>query len=112
SVEWDGIWEAATASTSNGWSAEIRIPIRTLIFKCDVHEWRCNVERRIQRLLETDRGASASRQYRLRQTSRAGLLTNLPDFALGRGLALRPGITSGGGLRAPTASAECTFRSS
>jgi hypothetical protein len=25
SVEWDGIWEAATASTSNGWSAEIRI---------------------------------------------------------------------------------------
>jgi hypothetical protein len=23
-VEWDGIWEAATASTPNGWSAEIR----------------------------------------------------------------------------------------
>jgi hypothetical protein len=112
SVEWDGIWEAATASTSNGWSAEIRIPIRTLIFKPDVHEWHFNVERRIQRLLETDRWASASRQYRLRQTSRAGLLTNLPDFALGRGLDIRPGITSGGGIPAPTASAEATFRPS
>jgi len=90
SVEWDGIWEAATASTPSGWSAEIRIPIRTLIFKPDVHEWHFNVDRRIQRLLETDRWASASRQFRLRQTSRAGLLTNLPDFALGRGLDIRP----------------------
>jgi hypothetical protein len=112
SVEWDGIWEAATASTPNGWSAEIRIPIRTLIFKPDVHEWHFNVERRIQRLLETDRWASASRQYRLRQTSRAGLLTNLPDFALGRGLEIRPGITSGGGIPAPSASAEGRFRPS
>lgn len=73
SVGWDSIWEASTASTPNGWSAEIRIPIRTLIFKPDVDECHFNVERRIQRLLETDRWASASRQYRLRQTSRAGL---------------------------------------
>ena len=112
SVEWDGIWEAATASTPNGWSAEIRIPIRTLIFKPDVHEWHFNVERRIQRLLETDRWASASRQFRLRQTSRAGLLTNLPDFALGRGLDIRPSLTSGGGIPAPSASTEATFRPS
>jgi hypothetical protein len=112
SAEWDGIWEAATTTAPNGWSAEIRIPIRTLTFKPGVHEWHFNVERRIQRLLETDRWASASRQYRLRQTSRAGLLTGLPDFALGRGLDIRPSVTAGGGIPAPTASVDATFRPS
>lgn len=112
SVEWDGIWEAATATAPNGWSAEIRIPIRTLTFKPGVHEWHFNVERRIQRLLETDRWVSATRQFRLRQTSRAGLLTDLPDFALGRGLEIRPSVTTGGGIPEPSASADAKFRPS
>ena len=112
SVEWDGIWEAATATSQNGWSVEIRIPIRTLTFKPGLREWHFNVERRVQRLLETDRWASAGRQYRLRQTSRAGLLTELPDFALGRGLDIRPSVTTGGGIPAPAASIDGTVRPS
>ena len=32
-AEWDGIWEAATARSETGWTAEIRIPIQTLSFK-------------------------------------------------------------------------------
>ena len=112
SVEWDGIWEAATSISHNGWSAEIRIPIRTLTFKPGLHEWHFNVERRIQRLLETDRWASATRQYRIRQTGRAGLLTELPDFALGRGLDIRPSVTAGGGVPAPSASVDGKFRPS
>ncbi|MGH9253578.1 MAG: DUF5916 domain-containing protein [Vicinamibacterales bacterium] len=111
-VEWDGIWEAATSIGQNGWSAEIRIPVRTLTFKPGLHEWHFNVERRIQRLLETDRWASATRQYRIRQTSRAGLLTDLPDFALGRGLDVRPSITAGGGVPEPSASVNGKFRPS
>jgi len=112
SVEWDGIWEAATSTGSHGWSVEIRIPIRTLTFKPGLREWHFNVERRVQRLLETDRWASATRQFRLRQTSRAGLLTELPDFALGRGLDVRPSVTSGGGIPAPGAALDGTFRPS
>ena len=54
----------------------------------------------MQRLLEIDRWASAARQYRIRQTSRAGLLTELPGFALGVGLSIRPSITAGGGIPA------------
>lgn len=110
--EWDGIWEAATARSETGWSAEIRIPIQTLSFRPDLREWHFNVERRIQRLLEVDRWASAVRQYRLTQTSRAGLLTELPDFALGRGLSVRPSITAGGGLPAPSASLDGKFHPS
>jgi hypothetical protein len=112
SPDWDGIWEAATARLPNGWSVEIRIPVQTLTFKPGLHEWHFNVQRRIQRRLETDRWASAARQYRDTQTSRAGLLTELPDFDLGLGLSVRPALTSGGGLPAPSAPAERDFQPS
>jgi hypothetical protein len=93
--DWDGIWEAATARLPNGWSAEIRIPVQTLAFKPGLHEWRFNVQRRIQRRLETDRWASPARQYQIAQTSRAGLLTELPDFDLGRGLSVKADVLPG-----------------
>lgn len=104
--DWDGIWEAATARTTSGWSVELRIPIQTLGFKSGLHEWHFNVQRRIQRLLETDRWASARRQYLVTQTSRAGLLTGLPEFDTGVGLSIRPAVTGGGGVPAPSASVD------
>ena len=110
--DWDGIWEAATARLPTGWSAEIRIPILTLAFKPGLHEWHFNVQRRIQRRLETDRWASPLRQYAVTQTSRAGMLTDLPDFDLGVGLSIRPAVTTGGGSPAPTADAEGTLHPS
>jgi hypothetical protein len=109
---WDGIWEAATRRTDRGWAVEIRIPIETLTFNPGLHEWHFNVERRIQRLLETDRWASADRQFQLTQTSRAGVLTDLPDFALGLGLTVRPSVVSGGGVPAPSTPVEGEFQPS
>jgi hypothetical protein len=102
-AEWDGIWQAGTARLPNGWSAEIRIPLQTLAFKPGLHEWHFNVQRRIQRRLEIDRWASPARQYQITQTSRAGLLTGLPDFDLGLGLSVRPAISGGGGIPASSA---------
>jgi uncharacterized protein DUF5916 len=96
---WDGVWEAATRRDERGWSAEIRIPIETLKFRRSLREWHFNVERRIQRLQETSRWASPERDYPLTLTSRAGLLTELPDFDLGLGLSVRPALV--GGLRRP-----------
>jgi hypothetical protein len=107
--DWDGIWEAATARLPTGWSAEIRIPVLTIAFKPGLHEWHFNVQRRIQRRLETDRLASPNRQYQITQTSRAGLLTGLPDFDLGVGLTVRPAVTSGGGIPSPDARVWATF---
>ena len=101
--DWDGIWEAATARLPTGWSAEIRIPVLTLAFKSGLREWHFNVQRRVQRRLETDRWASPVRQYVDTQTSRAGRLTDLPDFDLGLGLSLRPAFTAGVGVPAPSA---------
>jgi hypothetical protein len=110
--DWDGIWEAATTRVPNGWSAEIRIPVLTIAFQPGLHEWHFKVQRRIQRRLEIDRWASPNRQYQITQTSRAGLLTNLPDFDLGVGLTVRPAVTSGGGIPAPDVRVEGDFQPS
>jgi uncharacterized protein DUF5916 len=95
-ANWDAIWEAATARTSTGWSAEIAIPLKSLLFRPDLTEWGFNVERRIQRLQETDRWASPARDYHVTQTGRAGVLAGLPRFVLGLGLSVRPSLTGGG----------------
>lgn len=105
-ADWDGIWEAATARHPGGWSVEIRIPIQTLTFGKGLDRWHFNVQRRVQRLLETSRWASPARQYQVTQTSRAGLLTGLPVFDLGLGVSVRPAITAGGGIPAPGAPFE------
>ncbi len=102
-ANWDAVWQAASAKTATGWSAEIRIPVRSLQFKAGLREWGFNVQRRSQRQLETDRWASAERNYKVTQTYRAGALTALPDFALGWGLSVRPSFSTGGGVPAPQA---------
>jgi hypothetical protein len=94
-VNWDGEWEAATRRDAEGWTAEIRVPIRTLRFERGLAEWGFNVERRIQRLQETDRWASPHQDYTVFQASRAGLLTALPAFDLGLGLDIRPSLVGG-----------------
>jgi hypothetical protein len=110
--DWDGIWDAAVDRTDSGWSVEIEIPIQTLSFAPRIHEWHFNVQRRVQRRLETSRWAFPARQYQITQTSRAGLLTDLPDFDLGLGLSVRPAITSGGGHPAPDTDLDGEFHPS
>ncbi|MEJ7809580.1 MAG: DUF5916 domain-containing protein [Gemmatimonadaceae bacterium] len=102
-ANWDAVWEATTARAPTGWSAEIRIPIKSLLFRHGLEAWGLNVQRRIQRLQETDRWASPQRNYKVTQTSRAGLLSNLPAFDLGLGLSARPSVTAGTGIAAPRA---------
>ena len=96
-ANWDAAWEANTVRTPTGWSLEIRIPIRSLLFKPGLTEWGFNVQRRVQALQETDRWASPSRDIQVTQTSRAGLLSGLPQFGLGVGTSVRPALTVGGG---------------
>ncbi len=87
---WDGIWEAKTYVGKHGWSAEVRIPILTLSFKQGLSTWEFNIRRKIQRLMEIDRWASPSRDFRVTHINRAGLLTGLPRFKLGMGISVKP----------------------
>lgn len=90
--DWDAIWEAKAVVDSLGWSVEIRLPIQSFSFKKGLREWGFNVERRIQRYQETIRWTNIKRDQWFTQTSRAGLLTNLPDFNYGVGLNVRPSL--------------------
>ncbi len=89
---WDAVWEARTSRDDHGWSAEIRIPMKSIAFAKDLTAWGFNVQRRVQRLQETSRWSGATRDYEVFQTSRAGLLTDLPRFELGAGLSIRPAL--------------------
>ena len=90
--DWDAIWEAKTHIGQSGWTVEIKIPIQSFSFDKSIKEWGFNVERRIQRNQETIRWANIKRDQWFIQTSRAGLLTNLPTFSYGVGLNVRPSL--------------------
>jgi hypothetical protein len=95
--EWDTIWEAKASTDNTGWYAELRIPIKSLGFKKGLTSWGFNVERRVTRLQETSRWSGAKLDYEIFQTSRAGLLTGLPQFELGVGLSVRASVVGGAG---------------
>ena len=92
--DWDAVWEGVASHDSTGWSAEFRLPIKSLGFRKGLKEWGFNVERRVQRLQETSRWSGAKRDYQIWQMSRAGTLGGLPDFDLGRGLTVQPAWVS------------------
>lgn len=98
---WDTVWEAATARTITGWTAEIQIPFKSILSGQRLTSWGLNVQRRIQALQETDRWAGAAQNISVTQTSRAGRLEGLPPVNIGLGLSIRPAVTAGGGYPAP-----------
>jgi len=100
-ASWDAVWEAATQRTSQGWTAEIRIPIQSLTFDRSLDEWGFNVERRVQRVLEVSRWASPRRDALIAQTTRAGLITDVPRFDQGLGLTVRPSLAGSLGKAGP-----------
>jgi hypothetical protein len=102
-ANWDAVWEAATARTPTGWSAEILIPAKSLLFRRGLTDWGFNIQRRIQRLQENDRWASPVRDVKIGMSSRAGILADVPTFDLGAGLSVRPSATAGAGIASPGA---------
>ncbi|MEX0288872.1 MAG: DUF5916 domain-containing protein [Flavobacteriaceae bacterium] len=90
--DWDAVWDAKTQITAKGWTAEIVIPIQSIAFKKGLSEWGFNVERRIQRNQETIRWSNVKRDQWIAQTSRAGLVTGLPEFNYGIGTNIRPSL--------------------
>ncbi|MEL7187351.1 MAG: DUF5916 domain-containing protein, partial [Pseudomonadota bacterium] len=75
---WDGSWEVETQLTASGWSAEIRIPFRTLRYaRGDVQTWGVNFQRNIRRTKETAYWAPLSRERNLYRVSEAGTVAGI-----------------------------------
>jgi hypothetical protein len=54
-VDWDGLWDAVTVRDSQGWTAEIAIPFKTLRFSSgkDLQSWGFNIRRYVSRMQES-----------------------------------------------------------
>jgi hypothetical protein len=77
SNSWDGSWEVRTQRGETGWTAEFRIPLRTLRYGPPPQAWGVNFMRNIQRRRERTYWAPLARQYTLARLSSAGELRGL-----------------------------------
>jgi hypothetical protein len=77
STSWDGSWDVKTAAIDNGWTAEFRIPLRTLRYGPAPQTWGVNFYRNIQRHRERAYWAPLARIYDLGRLSSAGELRGL-----------------------------------
>jgi hypothetical protein len=91
STEWDENWEARTARTATGWSAEIRIPLRVLRFTpdLDVQDWGLSALRFIAVRQETDVWPNIPREV-ASPIAFFGRLDGLQHLDPGEPLELRP----------------------
>jgi len=94
-TSWDAVWSVATRRDAAGWSAEIRIPFKTLRFERGAGRgWGVNFSRRIRRKNEIDYWSPVPRAYNLYRASLAGTLDGLPDASRGRNLRIKPWIAA------------------
>ncbi|MDH3273497.1 MAG: carbohydrate binding family 9 domain-containing protein [Gammaproteobacteria bacterium] len=77
-LNWDGTWDVATDISGAGWSAEMRIPFRTLRYgRGETQTWGINFQRNIRRNNEISYWAPLSRQHNLYRVSEAGSVTGI-----------------------------------
>lgn len=77
-LNWDGSWEVESRLTDTGWSAEMRIPFRTLRYaRGEVQTWGVNFQRNIRRTKEVAYWAPLSRERNLYRVSEAGTVAGI-----------------------------------
>jgi hypothetical protein len=92
--DWNAIWIVRTHKFDKGWSAEFEIPFKSIGFKHGDGVWGFNFSRTIKRKIEEDRWASPRLDVRFFQVSEAGEIAGFDQINQGRGLDIRPFISS------------------
>ena len=88
---WDAVWDVKTRRGPDGWTAEFRIPFRTLRFDPGADQsWGINFSRRIRRKNEVTFWAPVPRAYNLMRVSMAGDVTGLHPGQAGRDIRIKP----------------------
>ena len=88
---WDAVWDVNTRRGPDGWTAELRIPFRTLRFDPGADQtWGINFSRRIRWKNEVTFWAPVPRAYNLMRVSLAGDLTGLHPGQAGRDIRIKP----------------------
>lgn len=95
-IDWNGVWDAKTTITSEGWFAEIRIPFNTLQFKKgSIKTWAINFERNIRYKKEQDRWQGWSRDYSIENFIHAGTLCGIQNIRYSKHFELKPYLFGG-----------------
>ncbi len=95
--DWDGVWDAKTSSTDEGWFVEYRIPFRTLRFsESPSQEWGLNITRRILHRNEESNWAPVPIRYSGTRAALAGTLRGLENIRQGRNLKIKPFVIGAG----------------
>jgi hypothetical protein len=76
-TSWDGSWDVSTSMVPEGWTAEFRIPLRTLRYGPAPQTWGVNFFRNIQRTRERTYWSPLERVYDLGRLTSAGELRGL-----------------------------------
>ena len=90
SLNWDGIWDAASRIDAGGWSAELKIPFKTIQFRPDLAAWGINIERFIARKGEKLRLSGTDRDSNFFNPMAAASLTGIAGVRQGKGITIRP----------------------
>ena len=88
--DWDGIWKVWTHIGDFGWSAEIKIPFRSVNFDPNSDSWGINFQRTIRRNNEELLWTGYRRNQRLFRPQNAGVMKGLKDPSQGIGLEVIP----------------------
>jgi hypothetical protein len=90
SLDWDGIWDARSEISADGWTTEIEIPFKTISFKSGLDHWGINVERYIPRKQETIRLSGVAQDNFFNNPVEAAPLQGIEDLHLGTGITFKP----------------------
>jgi len=112
-LNWDASWDVVAEISEIGWSAEMRIPFRTLRYGRDeIQTWGINFQRNIRRNNEISYWAPLSRQHNLYRVSEAGSVTGI-ELPVQRNLKISPYVlgssASGGDLAGTENNSEVGF---
>ena len=106
SESWDGSWEVKTHINPTSWTAEFRIPLRTLRYGTPPQVWGANFMRNCQRNREKSYWSPLARIYDLGRLSSAGELRGLQLQAPRNFKAFPYGISSANRNFAPGAKTD------
>jgi len=90
SLNWDGIWEAKSCRLEDGWSAEFRIPFKSISFRPGLSVWGINIERTIARKMETIRLSGTTLDSNFNNPNEAAPLQGITGVKQGLGITFRP----------------------
>jgi hypothetical protein len=90
---WDASWEVQTSMTETGWSAEFRIPLRTLRYGPPPQVWGVNFMRNIQRSRERNYWSPLARIFNIGRLSSAGELQGI-ELAAPRNFKVLPYVVA------------------